>query len=83
MAKAHLKFDLSNVEDRQEYLRCVRSLDMALVLWEFLRNSRKKIEHKLENSCKATDAFDGVEACFERFRELIEEHGIIVDDLID
>ena len=32
--KATLRFDLDDVDDRMAHLRCVKSLDMALLLWE-------------------------------------------------
>ena len=32
--KAKLTFDLNDPDDRLEHERCVKSLDIALVLWE-------------------------------------------------
>jgi hypothetical protein len=77
--QAKLIFDLDNPDDRMAHLRCVKSLDMALVIWEFIRNSRKKLEDR--EYSKDSDVFDGIEATYEEFYNLLEEHGINIDKL--
>ena len=42
MATATLTFDLTDTDDRQEHLRCVKSLDMALVIWDIVYEIKKK-----------------------------------------
>lgn len=42
--KATLEFDLSDIDDRQARLGCVKANDMVSVLWKFATNSRKKLE---------------------------------------
>ncbi len=39
--KATLEFDLTDPDDRMEHFRCVKSLDMAIVLFEILHNTKK------------------------------------------
>ena len=42
--KAKLEFDLDDFEDRQSHMRCVKSLDLSLLLWDLdqeLRNRTK------------------------------------------
>ena len=42
MATATLTFDLTDTDDRQEHLRCVKSLDMALVIWDIVYEIKKR-----------------------------------------
>jgi hypothetical protein len=77
--RAKLIFDLDNPDDQMAHLRCVKSLDMALFIWEFIRNSRKKLEDR--EYSKDSDVFDGIEATFEEFYNLLKEHDINIDKL--
>jgi hypothetical protein len=74
--EALLKFNMDNPDDQMAHLRCVKSLDMALVIWEFIRNSRKKLEDR-----EFKDSYEAIEATYERFFELLEEHDINIDKL--
>ena len=38
--KAILEFDLDDKEDRMAHLRCIKSLDMALLIFHFQYNNR-------------------------------------------
>lgn len=82
--KAKIIFNLNDVEDKQNHLRCLKATDMSLLIWDFVHNSRKSIEWGFENnSLGNVDCFDGIEACFKRFEELLEQYNINVDELID
>ena len=74
MAKAILKFDLEDLEDRRSHLRCVKSFDLSYIIWEFVHNSRKK----LKNEEKYT-----VDDVFDHFHSLLEKHNINIEELID
>ena len=39
--KAILEFDLEEIGDREEHLRCVKSLDLALALWDITSNNKR------------------------------------------
>jgi hypothetical protein len=80
--KATLEFDLDNLDDRMAHLRCVKSTDMAIVLWEIVTNLEKRVRFEVENFEADSDPSDGVYASFRRIRELLDENGIVVDDLI-
>lgn len=77
--EAVLKFNMDDFDDQIAHLRCVKSSDMALVIWEFIRNSRKKLENR--EYSKDSDVFDGIEATYEEFYNLLEEHDINIDKL--
>lgn len=81
--KAILEFDLNDHDDRRAHLRCVKSTDMAIVLFEILNNLRNKVEFEVGSFEADSDPLDGVYATFRRIHELCEETGIVIDDLID
>ncbi len=80
MAKAILKFDLSDPVDRMEYTRCNKSLDMALALWELCLNTKKGLGYSMEG--KNMDQYETLEFVFDRIHEIITDRNIILDDLI-
>lgn len=84
--QAQLTFNLDEIDDRIAHLRAVKSLDMALVLWELASNSRKSLEYELEaqemRNGKPLSDFEVLDLVFERIYELLDKHSINVDDLI-
>ena len=68
--KASLIFDLDDSEDRMAHLRCVKSTDMANVLFEVVYNLRKRCENDDKN-------------VFDAIYELMEDYGINIDELIN
>ena len=83
--KAILEFDLDDADDRRAHLRCVKATKMAQVLWEIHYNCHKGIEHRLDALAekeKLPDAYDTMDLIFKEISELINEEGIIIDDLI-
>ena len=47
--KATLEFNLDDTEDAMAHLRCVRSLNMAMMLWEIKVNMARQLEHYAES----------------------------------
>ena len=80
MAKGILEFDLNDPDDSRAHLRAVKSLDMALVLWEITHNTKKGIQYEIE--FKNLDAYEAVDKVFAKLYESLSEHGINLDDLI-
>ena len=76
--KARLKFDLDDKYDRMAHLRCVKSSDMANVLFEVTHNLKKQLEDDGETGYNA-----GIEDTINRIIELMDGSGIIIDDLIE
>ena len=81
MAKAILEFDLNDPDDAMAHLRATKALDMALVLWEMVYNTKKQMQSRAEN--ENLDTYDAIEKVFEKFWEEMNSHGIVLDDLID
>ena len=80
--KAKLIFDLSDPEQNREHLRCVKSLDMALALWEISTNARKQCYRAAEAKEMNGESVDHIALVFEKIYEILEEHSIDVDDLV-
>jgi hypothetical protein len=77
--KAKLTFDLDDIDDKMAHERCIKSTDMALVLWEIMTNSYRG----LTNGYDEDDSYHkGVDAVYEKLRELMEEHDINPHNLI-
>lgn len=79
--KAKLIFDLTDADDCLEHQRCMKSLDMASVLWELDTNSYKNLT-KYDTEDRPEGYFDGVDAVFKHFRDLLQEHNINPDKYI-
>jgi hypothetical protein len=80
MAKAKIEFDLNDVDDRMAHLRAIKSLDMAMALWDITHNTKKGLEWSLEN--KDVDKYEVLEMVFEKIYEILDEHNVRTDELI-
>ena len=81
MAKATLEFDLNEPDDVMAHLRAVKSLDMALALWDIVHNTKKGLEWSMER--KEIDKYDALELVYEKIHEILNEHNINTDELIN
>jgi hypothetical protein len=80
MAEAILKYDLNDTDDAMAHMRAIKSLDMALALWDITHNTKKSIEWSLEG--KEIDKYEVLDIVYEKIYEILEEHNIKMDDLI-
>jgi len=80
MSTATLTFDLNDLDDRFEYTRMIKALDMASMLWELQMNGYRKFTKYNERQEGAYQ--EGIEEVFEYIRELMREHNIEVEQLI-
>jgi len=78
--KATLNFDFDEPDDRMAHLRCFKSTDMALVLWDFLYNTVKIAEREIDE--KKFDEYETLDYLMQRFKDLLDEHDINVNELI-
>lgn len=81
MAKAILEYDLNDPDDNMAHLRAVKSLDMALVLWEIVYNTKKKIYSDIE--INKLDAYDAVDKLFDKIHDEMNSNGINIDELVN
>jgi hypothetical protein len=81
MAKAKIEYDLSDIDDLYAHKRAIKSLDMALVLWDITHNTKKSLEWSMEG--KEMDKYDALEMVFEKIYEIMSEHNVSLDDLME
>jgi hypothetical protein len=81
MAKAKIEYDLNDRDDMFAHKRAVKSLDMALVLWEITHNTKKGLEWSMEG--KEMDKYDALELVYEKILEIMSEHNVDIEDLIE
>lgn len=81
MAKAILEYDLNDSDDEMAHLRAIKSLDMALVLWELTYNTKKSIHNQIEFQ-EIKDPYEAVDKVFEKLWEEMNERGINLDQLV-
>ncbi len=80
--KAILEYDLNDSDARMSLNRNLKSIDMALVLWELKYNIKKQVENKLDSLNRA-NRYKGLDLFYEEFYELMEQHHINIDNLIN
>lgn len=76
--KAILEFDLNDPDDKMDHLRCVKSISMAIVLFELIYNTFKTAYDYQEVNKDA----DMVEYLKQRLMSLLDEHNVNIDELI-
>jgi len=81
MAEAILKFDINDPDDRMSHLRAVKSLDLSLAIWDIVHNTKKGLEWSMEG--KEMDKYDALEMVYEKIYEILDEHNIKIDELIN
>jgi len=83
--KGILEYDLNDLDDRLAHERAVKSLDMALVLWELVHNTRKEMLGKIERALEQDKNFtpyDSLDIIYDELQRLLDEHAVIPDALI-
>ncbi len=81
MAKAILEYDLNDSDDRLDHLRAVKSLDLALSLWQIVYNTRKGIENELE--FKEMTNYELLDKVYGEMRDILDRYNISIDELVN
>ena len=82
MPTATFTFDLSDPDERLEYLRYAHSLDMAIALWEIVHNMRKTMQLEVSKN-ESFDNADTIDFVFDSIIKKLNEHSIDVNKLIN
>jgi hypothetical protein len=80
MAKAIIKYDLSNPDDFREFKQAAASSAMTSALFEITYNAKKRLEFELEQK-ENIDKYEILELVFEKIQSIVREHNINVDEL--
>ena len=82
MAKAILKYDISDPDENVDFKRAIKSFDMAMALWDIVQ-LRNKIENRFEVQDNTNnDVFDGIDAMAEGIGDILDRYHIVVDELL-
>lgn len=81
MATATLTFDLNNIDDRFDHIRCVRSTDLAVVIFQIVNNGKKDIENRME-LCDNLGPYDTLDLVYDYIHSVLNEYGIEIDTLV-
>jgi hypothetical protein len=80
MAKAILKYDLTDVDDRMSHMRAVKSLDMMMVLWDFDQELRSLTKYAPDRM--PTEEYDAYLKVRDLLREKMNDYDINFDTLM-
>jgi hypothetical protein len=83
MAKATIEYDLNDIDDIHANKRAMKSLDMALALWD-ITNIRKGLQNEIEFDSKKQklSKYEVVDLVCDRIHTILMEHNIDLDDLL-
>lgn len=82
MAKANLEFDLDEPDDRDAHMRAVKSLSMAIALWEIDQHLRSELKYGTREGELSDEAYKAIERTREKLREIMDENNLNFDELI-
>jgi len=74
MAKAIMEYNLNETEDIKAHLRAVKSLDMAITLWDIDQLLRHEVKY---------NGNEVAEKIREEIRQIMSIHNIDLDELMD
>lgn len=81
MAKAILEFDLNEPDDKEAHKRAVKSLDMALALWDMDQYLRSQIKYSDEYEL-TDEQYKTLDETREKLHQILSEYNISFDELI-
>lgn len=81
MPQAILKFDLNDSDDAMAHLRAIKSLDLALAIWDIVYNTKRSLQWKVEADDKIT-SFDAIDLVYDKIYAILDEHNIVIDKLV-
>jgi hypothetical protein len=67
--------------DAQEARRLVKSLDMALAIWEIQTNLRKRCENRIAHT-QRENPYDILDIVLEQIADVLADHHINAEDLV-
>lgn len=83
MAKAIIEYDLNDFDDEMAHKRAIKSLDMALAIWEIVYNVKKRINNRIEfDELLDLSQYDIVDLVYEHICDELKKRSINIDELI-
>ena len=82
MNQVTIKYDLDDFYEELAFERAIRSTDLALILWEILKNRKTAVTNKINSATVELSAHDGAEFVYDEIYELLRQYEIDIDKLI-
>lgn len=79
--KATLEFNMDDFDDQIKFKRYNKADDMAFALFEFLYNSKKDIEYKIDADDNISP-YDVLDIVYKRMYELLDERNVDIEEII-
>jgi hypothetical protein len=80
MAKAILKFDLTDMDDKMSHMRAVKSLDMMLTLWDLDQELRSLTKYAPDDM--PTEEYKAYIKVREMLHQKMNEYNLDFDNLL-
>ena len=80
MAKAILKYDLTDMDDRMSHMRAVKSLDMMLTLWDLDQELRALTKYAPDDM--PTEEYEAYIKVRDMLHEKMTEYNLDFDNLL-
>lgn len=80
MAKAILEFNLTDPDDKVEYDRANKALDLCLALWDIEQYLRAKTKYAPDDM--PDEVYEALDKAREEFYNIMNEHNISLDNLL-
>jgi hypothetical protein len=81
MAKGIMEFNLNEQDEVTAHLRCVKSLDLALTLWDM--DEYLRAETKYAPDSMNSEVYGALKDVRSKLHELMSKHSIDLDELIN
>jgi hypothetical protein len=81
MPKSTLKYDLTDPEEFMAHLRAIKSLDMALALWDITHNTKKNLHRSIGD--KDLNPHEVIDEVYKKILEILDEHNINTEELVN
>jgi hypothetical protein len=82
MPKATIEYDLNDIDDRDAHLRAVKSLSLTIALWEMDQHLRSELKYGTREGELSDEAYKAIERTREKLREILDDNGIVLDELM-
>ena len=82
MPKATLEYNLDDIDDSDAHLRAIKSLSLTLALWEMDQHLRSELKYGTREGELSDEAYTAIERTRTKLHDILEENGIILDELM-
>ena len=81
MAQAQLTFNLDDQDDKHFHLRAIKSINMALALWDIQQHLRSVTKYAPDNISDET--YKALQEVRDALNDILEDHSIDLDELLN